>query len=115
MSIHLNAIKAIVFFSIFAIPYAYAQTNLNTENKPISTKSPPTNQPLVIIDATKLINNTKTITPRDTANNIQNTNPPPNNNVRIGSNGQYIDNSKTEQINSKGLICTSESGKKTCN
>lgn len=109
----LNTYKFILFFSFFS--FAHAQTNTNTTNKPATTKSSPSNQAVVVIDASKLINNAKTSPSRDVSNNTQAANPPPSNNVRIGSNGQYIDNSKTEQINSKGLICTNESGKKTCN
>ena len=110
MTIFRNVFAVVVFFSMFG--FVYAQTNTAP---PLPTKNAPANQPVIIIDASKLINNTRTSPARDVSNNNQTTNTPPSNNVRIGSNGQYIDNSKTEQITTKGLICTTDSGKKTCN
>jgi len=78
------------------------------------------NQPLVVIDATQLINSQKNKPQVNTGASAptppsKTETPTVENNVRIGSNGQYLDNSKSEQINSKGQICTTVSGKKTCN
>ena len=71
-------------------------------------------QPQLRIDTNQLINNQK-----------QEKKPPPNpnkdytgaasNNTRIGSNGDYIDNSSSEQITSSGLICKSDRNSKKCN
>lgn len=73
-------------------------------------------QPQIRIDANQLINS---------QNQRQETKPPPNpnrdysgaapNNTRIGSNGNYIDNSSSEQITSSGLICKSDRNSKKCN
>jgi hypothetical protein len=73
-------------------------------------------QPQLRIDANQLIN---------TQNQKQEKKPPPNpnkdytgaasNNTRIGSNGDHIDNSSSEQITSSGLICKSDRNSKKCN
>ena len=73
-------------------------------------------QPQIRIDAQQLINS---------QNQKQEKKPPPNpnrdytgtapNNTRIGSNGDYIDNSSSEQITSSGLICKSDRNSKKCN
>jgi len=97
---------------------SFAQTSTTPITKGANGNN---NQPIVIIDGSKLINNQKNnkqstgSLPQGNDSNPASSTPPPSNNVRIGSNGQYIDNSKSEQINSKGQICTTVSGKKTCN
>ena len=73
-------------------------------------------QPQLRIDANQLINN---------QNQKQEKKLPPNpnkdytgaasNNTRIGSNGDYIDNSSSEQITASGLICKSDRNSKKCN
>jgi hypothetical protein len=73
-------------------------------------------QPQLRIDANQLINS---------QNQKQEKKLPPNpnkdysgaasNNSRIGSNGDYIDNSSSEQITSSGLICKSDRNSKKCN
>ena len=75
-------------------------------------------QPQIRIDAQQLINS-------QNQNQKQEKKPPPNpnrdytgtapNNTRIGSNGDYIDNSSSEQITSSGLICKSDRNSKKCN
>jgi hypothetical protein len=73
-------------------------------------------QPQIRIDAQQLINSQnqrpeKRLPPNP---NRDYSNAAPNN-VRIGSNGDYIDNSNSEQITSSGLICQSNRNSKKCN
>jgi len=91
--------------------------NPASANTPNATR-PSSNgyQPQIRIDANQLINS---------QNQRQEAKPPPNpnrdysgaapNNTRIGSNGNYIDNSSSEQITSSGLICKSDRNSKKCN
>ena len=105
----------IVFLAL--INLCFAESNSVPNNKAIDAKnnSSQANQPLIIIDASKLVNTPKAIQKPSNTTSPEQTSTPSNNNIRIGSSGQYIDQSKTEQINSKGQICVTELGKKTCN
>ena len=105
---------------IVGLLYAYSILAFAQSNGVPINKNPSNIQPIVIIDGSKLINPPKNASQPNGANTTppipsKSESAPPENNVRIGSNGQYVDSAKSEQINSKGQICTTLSGKKTCN
>ena len=99
------------------INFSFAESNTISSNKAIDFKSnvSQANQPIIVIDASKLVNPPKVTQKPSNTTSPEQASTLPSNNVRIGSSGQYMDNSKTEQVNSKGQICVSELGKKTCN
>ena len=99
------------------INFSIAESNTVSSNKAIDFKSnvSQANQPIIVIDASKLVNPPKVTQKPSNTTSPEQASTLPSNNVRIGSSGQYMDNSKTEQVNSKGQICVSELGKKTCN
>ena len=97
--------------------FSFAESNTVSSNKAIDYKSnvSQSNQPIIVIDASKLVNPPKSTQRPSNTTSSEQAITLPSNNIRIGTSGQYIDNSKIEQMNSKGQICVSELGKKTCN
>lgn len=96
-----------------AIPAASNPSNLSNTTQPANNGY----QPQIRIDANQLINaqnlkQEKKTSPPDLNKDYSGTSP---NNTRIGSNGNYIDNSSSEQITSSGLICKSDRNSKKCN
>jgi hypothetical protein len=95
-----------------AIPAASNPSNLSNTTQPAYNGY----QPQIRIDANQLINaqnlKQEKKLPPDLNKDYSGTAP---NNTRIGSNGNYIDNSSSEQITSSGLICKSDRNSKKCN
>jgi len=105
----------VLFYACFNFSSAQTKDPQGVKTSNVKNNALQTNQPFIVIHASKLLNTTKNNQPQSNSPALQTNSTPASNNLRIGSSGQYIDNSKTEQLNSKGQICTSESGKKTCN
>jgi len=105
----------VLFYACFNFSSAQTKDPQGVKTSDVKNNALQTNQPVIVIDASKLLNTPKNNQPQSNSPALQTNSTPASNNLRIGSSGQYIDNSKTEQLNSKGQICTSESGKKTCN
>ena len=105
----------IFFYICFNLCIAQSNDNQSIKKTDIKNNTLQTHQPVIIIDASKLISTPKNNHPSTNSVALQPHSTPLSNNLRISSSGQYIDNTKTEQINSKGQICITESGKKTCN
>jgi len=115
MSKIIHFLLLVLFYTCFNFSSAQTKDPQGIKTFDVKNNALQTNQPVIVIDASKLLNSPRNNQPQPNSPALQTNPTPTSNNLRIGSTGQYIDNSKTEQLNSKGQICTNESGKKTCN